>query len=61
MTKSNIRRVVTGHDADGKAVIISDVPTPHVKTSPHRPGVVINNLWTTDTMPVPIHGSTDPA
>ncbi|MFT5507712.1 MAG: mannose-6-phosphate isomerase-like protein (cupin superfamily) [Hyphomicrobiaceae bacterium] len=60
MTKSNIRRVVTGHDGNGKAVIISDGPTPHVKTSPHRPGVVINNLWTTDSMPVPIHGSTDP-
>ena len=57
---SNIRRVVTGHDADGKAVVISDGPTPHVKTSPHRPGVVINNLWTTDTMPAPTHGSTDP-
>lgn len=57
---SNIRRVVTGHDADGKAVILSDGPTPHVKTSPHRPGVVINNLWTTATMPVPTHGSTDP-
>lgn len=60
MATSNIRRVVTGHDADGKAIVISDGPTPHVKTSPHRPGVVINNLWTTDTMPVPTHGSVDP-
>lgn len=57
---SNIRRVVTGHDADGKAVIISDGPTPHVKTSPHRPGVVVNNLWATESMPVPTHGSPDP-
>jgi hypothetical protein len=60
MTTSNIRRVVTGHDANGKAVIISDGPTPHVKTSPHRPGVVINNLWTTDAMPVDTHRTTDP-
>ncbi len=57
---SNIRRVVTGHDENGKAVIVSDGPTPHVKTSPHRPGVVINNLWTTAAMPASTHGSTDP-
>ena len=60
MSESNIRRVVTGHDANGRSVFISDGPTPHVKTSPHRPGVVINNLWATDAMPVATHGSTDP-
>jgi len=55
-----IRRVVTGHDADGKAILISDAHSPHVRTSPYRPGVAFTNLWTTATMPVPVHGSADP-
>ena len=53
MSGTPIRRVVTGHNSEGRSVIIQDEPTPHVKTSPHRPGVVINNLWMTDRMPVP--------
>lgn len=52
MSGTPIRRVVTGHNASGRSIIIQDQPTPHVKTSPHRPGVVINNLWMTDQMPV---------
>ena len=30
MEKKPVRRVVTGHDADGKAVILIDQPTPYV-------------------------------
>ena len=52
MSGTPIRRVVTGHNNNGRSVIIQDKATPHVKTSPHRPGVVINNLWMTDQMPV---------
>ncbi len=51
MTGTPIRRVITGHDSDGQSVILQDCATPHIKTSPHRPGVVINNLWMTDRMP----------
>jgi mannose-6-phosphate isomerase-like protein (cupin superfamily) len=54
------RRVVTGHDANGRAIVISDGPTPHLRRSPHRPNVVYHNMWATDSMPVKIHGSTDP-
>jgi mannose-6-phosphate isomerase-like protein (cupin superfamily) len=54
------RRVVTGHDKNGRAVVISDGPSPHLRTSPHRPNVVYHNMWSTDSMPVKIHGSTDP-
>ena len=33
-----VRRIVTGHDADGKAVIIMDGPAPNQKTrSPGSP------------------------
>ena len=34
-----IRRVVTGHDADGKAVIMIDSDATNIVTSEHRPGV----------------------
>ena len=33
-----IRRVVTGHDKNGKAVVLSDELAPSVKTNPLRPG-----------------------
>ncbi len=45
-----IRRVVTGHDATGKAVVISDGPAPNVVVSPHRPGGR-TNVWRTTSMP----------
>ena len=28
MDKNPVRRIVTGHDADGKAVVLIDAPTP---------------------------------
>ena len=54
MPGQSVRRVITGHNAAGRSVILQDSATPHVKTSPHRPGVVINNLWMSDQMPVPL-------
>lgn len=50
------RRIVTGHDANGKAIIISDGPTPGVKTTPNRPGVVFHNIWCTDSAPARYDG-----
>lgn len=41
-----IRRVVTGHDGNGKAVVVMDGPAPNVVTSRHRPGAR-TNLWRT--------------
>ena len=56
-----VRRVVTGHDAAGKAIVISDGFTPVVKTDPLRPGYRGTDIWKTAAMPVPITGSeTDP-
>jgi Cupin domain len=49
-----IRRIVTGNDAHGKAVFVSDGPASNVRQSPARPGVVINNLWMTDAMPAKV-------
>ena len=53
---AGIRRIVTGHDADGKAIIIADGPTPGVKTTPNRPGVIFHNMWTTKSAPARYDG-----
>ena len=46
----HVRRVVTGHDANGKAVILSDGAAPFVHTSDLRPGYASTDVWrTTDT------------
>jgi len=52
--QSKIRRVVTGHDRNGKAVVLSDGPVPSVHTNPRRPGHVSNDIWRTGPAPVPI-------
>ena len=50
------RRVVTGHDAEGRSVVLSDGPTPRS----HDIGVAeFHELWNTRAMPAPIT-STEP-
>jgi mannose-6-phosphate isomerase-like protein (cupin superfamily) len=49
-----VRRVVTGHDATGKAVVISDGLTPTLKTNPLRPGHRSTEIWRTHAAPAPI-------
>ncbi|HEY4372337.1 MAG TPA: cupin domain-containing protein [Burkholderiales bacterium] len=49
-----VRRVVTGHDAQGRAVVISDSAAPLVHTNPLRPGYASTDIWRTDAMPAPI-------
>ena len=49
-----VRRVVTGHDANGKAVVLSDGPAPFVHTAAQRPGYVSTDLWRTSATPAPI-------
>ena len=51
---TQIRRVVTGHDKNGKAVVISDGPATSVKMHPNRPGHRSTDIWKTTAMPVPI-------
>ena len=43
------RRIVTGHDAKGRAVILFDGAAPNVKRRPS--GLVSTLLWTTDESP----------
>src|SRR5437667_12784668 len=46
-----MRRVVTGHDAQGKSVFVMDGPSPHVLELPGMPGLALINLWVTDDAP----------
>jgi quercetin dioxygenase-like cupin family protein len=48
---SPFRRVITGHDQDGKAVVISDGAPPLVHTSPIDPGFASADIFRTDETP----------
>jgi naringenin degradation protein FdeH len=56
-----MRRVVTGHNAAGKSVFVSDGPSPHALELPGMPGLVLTNLWITDDAPADNAGSADAA
>lgn len=51
-----VRRVVTGHDENGKAIVISDGNAANVVRPAHRPGVAIHNIWRLDSAPAKVHG-----
>ena len=53
------RRVVTGHDEQGKAVVLFDGPAPNMKT--RRGGNVLTMLWVTDESPTDMAGTADRA
>jgi len=55
-----IRRVITGHDRNGKAVVIMDGPAPNIVTSEHRPGGR-TNMWRTTSAPANYGGAADEA
>ena len=49
MQTAQIRRVVTGHDEHGKAVVKIDEVCKHFKEG--RPNGFVCNIWTTDAAP----------
>lgn len=51
---TGIRRVVTGHDKSGKAVVLLDGTAPFLRESPGRPGFWSTDLWRTSATPAPI-------
>ena len=52
-----VRRVITGHDANGKAVVKIDEVARHLVTG--RPGATACNIWTTEGFPVDNDGAED--
>ena len=47
----DVRRIVTGHDSNGKAIVVSDGPSPFVHRSPANPDMVSTDIWRTNEMP----------
>jgi quercetin dioxygenase-like cupin family protein len=56
-----IRRIVTGHNAQGRSIIVSDAPSSHVLTLPGRADLALTDLWVTDRAPASNAGSVDTA
>lgn len=55
-----VRRVVTGHDLDGRAVIAEDGPPPTSVPLEAVPGTVFHELWATASAPARIDNGPDP-
>lgn len=55
-----IHRVVTGHDADGRAVVTSNGPLPSVVEIAAIPGTVFHEVWSTAATPAPVDNGPDP-
>jgi mannose-6-phosphate isomerase-like protein (cupin superfamily) len=55
-----IRRIVTGHDADGKAIVVTDGALPTVVELKAIPGTVFHEVWETRAAPAPVCNEPDP-
>ena len=60
MTLPSIHRVVTGHDADGRAIVASNGPLPTVVEIQAIPGTVFHEVWETRATPAPVDNGADP-
>jgi mannose-6-phosphate isomerase-like protein (cupin superfamily) len=55
----NIRRVITGHDDQGRAKVMIDETVKNVATQ--RPGALYSVIWSTEDFPVNNDGDADPS
>ena len=55
----NIRRVVTGHDSQGRAKVLIDEPIKNVGSQ--RPGALYGVIWSSEGFPVNNDGDEDPS
>jgi mannose-6-phosphate isomerase-like protein (cupin superfamily) len=60
MSFPTIHRVVTAHDADGKAVLASNGGLPTVVEIAAIPGTIFHEVWSTTGTPAPVDNGTDP-
>jgi len=56
-----IRRVVTGHDRDGKSMFLMDGLAPNVMEMASMPGLALTDLWETKGAPADNRGTVDAA
>jgi mannose-6-phosphate isomerase-like protein (cupin superfamily) len=52
------RRIVTGHDARGRSVILSDETSPHVMPIMDQPNFAVTDFWKTNSIPADNSGAT---
>jgi hypothetical protein len=52
MSPTSPRRLVTGHDASGRSIVLSDGATPTTQTLDN--GAVFHEIWATSATPAPI-------
>ncbi len=52
-----IRRVITGHDKNGKAICVSDEMATEILQRDSRPGVTLTNFWQSKNIPTEYDGS----
>jgi quercetin dioxygenase-like cupin family protein len=57
MSLPTVRRIITGHDDHGKAIVKIDEFCNHFREG--RPGAMVCNVWTTDTAPADNSGQED--
>ncbi len=56
-----IHRVLTGHDAAGKAIVTSAGPLPTVVAISAVPGTVFHEVWSTAATPAAVDNGADPS
>jgi hypothetical protein len=56
-----VRRVVTGHDAQGRSIFLTDGLARNIKEMESMPGVALTDLWETTTAPASNKGNADAA
>jgi hypothetical protein len=56
-----VRRVISGHDADGASLFLEDGLAPNVKEMASMPGLALTDLWETTGAPASNAGSQDAA
>ena len=54
-----LRRVVTGHDANGKSCVIFDSDAPNVYQRPGKATTLFTELWTIENLPAILSGNKD--
>lgn len=60
MTFPPIHRVVTGHDAEGRAIVSSNGPLPSVVEIAAIPGTIFHEVWSTSATPALVDNGADP-
>lgn len=54
-----VRRIVTGHDANGRSIIVSDGPSPHAMTLAGVSNFGVTDIWKTASSPADNSGNED--